>query len=422
MPTVVLAVLAAVLLKAACEATLLALARSRAKTLGAGAVPPEASAAFADDAAFAKAMAYSATKARDGLLGEIWSGAITVALLLGAAAALHGALTGWLGAGSAWREALAALAFFLAVGALELPLSVWSTFGTEAKFGFNRTTPGLWVADQLKGLAVGVVLGLALLTPCAWFLQKFPSSWWLWAWAAFAAFQVLAAGLLTVVLLPLFNKLTPLEDGALKERLLGLASRAGFAAQSVQVMDGSKRSAHANAFFAGFGRMRRIVLFDTLITQLSPEELEAVLAHEIGHWKRGHILKTMTLGVLGSLPVFALAGWLSRRPDLLADFGFKLVPDATHAPFGALVPLFALALGPVLYWLAPLTNGLSRKHEYEADAYAAGLTGGPSALTGALRKLYAANSGNPLPHPAYALFHHSHPTLPERESALKRAE
>lgn len=420
MPTAVLVVIAAVLLKVAVETALLALARSRATALRAGAVPPEARAAFADDAAFRKAMDYSAAKSRDGIVGELWGGAVTLAMVLGGAAALHGVVSGPDGSGPVWREALAALAFFLTVSALETPIGLWGTFRTEAKFGFNRTTPALWLADMAKGLAVGVALGMALLTPCAWFLKQFPTTWWLWAWLAFSAFRVLAAGVLTVVLLPLFNKLSPLEDGALKERLLGLARRAGFAARSVQVMDGSRRSAHANAFFAGFGRMRRIVLFDTLLTQLAPEELEAVLAHEIGHWKRGHILKTMTLGVLGSLPVFALAGWLSRRPDLLADFGFRLPADGATAPFGALVPLFTLALAPVLYWLAPLANGLSRKHEYEADAYAAGLTGGPAALTGALRKLYAANSGNPLPHPAYALFHHSHPTLPERESALNR--
>ncbi len=418
MSSVVLAALAAVLLKGVCEITLLALARSRAKKLRAGPVPEVARATFPDDADWNKAMDYSAAKSRDAIAAELWSTGITVALLLGGAAALHAAVSGILGAGPAWREASVTLVFFILLSLLELPFDLWGTFGTESKFGFNKSTPGLWIVDKLKGLAVAVVLGLALLTPCARFLQKFPGSWWLAAWITFAGFQILAAGLLAVILLPLFNKFTPLEDGELKERLLGLAKRAGFAASSVQVMDGSKRSAHANAFFAGFGAMRRIVLFDTLIARLSPAELEAVLAHEIGHWKRGHILKTMVLGVFGSLPVFALAGWLSHRPDIFRDFGFVLPAETTVVPFGALIPLLALVITPVLYWLGPLTNGLSRKHEYEADAYAAGITGGPAALTGALRKLYAANSGNPMPHPAYALFHHSHPTLPEREAAL----
>lgn len=418
----VLAALAAVLLKGVCETTLLALARRRAKTLRAAPVPAVARAAFPDDADWNKAMDYSAAKSRDAGVAEIWNTGVTIALLLGGAAALHAGVSGILGAGPAWREATVTLVFFIALGLLDLPFDLWGTFGTETKFGFNKSTPGLWIADKLKGLAVGLVLGLALLTPCAWFLQKFPEHWWLAAWAAFAGFRILAAGLLTVVLLPLFNKLTPLADGELKDRLLGLAKRAGFAASSVQVMDGSKRSAHANAFFAGFGGMRRIVLFDTLVAQLSPAELEAVLAHEIGHWKRGHILKTMAIGVLGSLPVFAIAGGLSHRPDIFRDFGFAIPAEAGAVPFGALVPLLALVIAPVLYWLGPLTNGLSRKHEYEADAYAAGITGGPAALTGALRKLYAANSGNPLPHPAYALFHHSHPTLPEREAALTGRE
>lgn len=414
------AALAVVVLKSGCEITLLALARSRALRLGAGAVPTEARAAFPDDGAFRKAMTYSAAKSRDALVSEIWGAIVAVALIAGLAGLIHAKVGAFTGGGTAWREAACAVALFIVIGLADLPSELWSTFGTETKFGFNKSGPALWIADKLKGLAVGLVIGFALLTPFAWFLQKAPDAWWLFAWGVFALFQLLAAGLLTVVLLPLFNKLTPLADGELKSRLLGLAGRAGFAAGSVQVMDGSKRSAHANAFFAGFGRMRRIVLFDTLIAQLSPAELEAVLAHEIGHWKRGHIFKTMALVILGSLPVFAFAGWLSHRPDIFRDFGFAVPADATVVPFGALLPLLAIVAAPVLYWLAPFTNGLSRKHEYEADAYAAELTGGPEELAGALRKLYAANSGNPLPHPAYALFHHSHPTLPEREAAMNR--
>lgn len=405
------AAVAAVAIKAGCEITLLAFARRRALDLQAGPVPEEAAAAFPVDADFRKAMAYSAEKARDAIVVEIVATLVTLGLLAGGAAALRGVFGDLK---SVWAEALATVGFFAIVGLADIPGEVWSTFRTEAKFGFNKTTPGLWAGDKLKGLALGAILGTALLAPCAWFLGAFPQTWWLYAWAAFAVFQILAAGWLAVILLPLFNKLTPLGNGPLRERLLGLAERAGFAAASVQVMDGSKRSAHANAFFAGFGRMRRIVLFDTLIAQLSPTELEAVLAHEIGHWKRGHIFKMMAGGVLGSLPVFALAGVVSRRPDITADFGFA------QGGFASVVILLALVLPAFLYWLAPLTNGLSRKHEYEADRYAAELTGGPVALAGALRKLYAANSGNPLPHPAYALFHHSHPSLPERERALGR--
>ena len=418
MSAVVIAVLLAILIKSAGEITLLSLSLARVRTLRRGPIPPQARECFADEDAFRKAMDYSAAKTRDGLLGELWTGALAIIMVLGGAAALHGVMASMFGSGGVWKEALAAIVFFMTLGLLEAPISLMSTFGTETRFGFNRTNPGLWVIDQLKGLAVGVTLAFALLTPCAWFLQKLPGTWWMFAWIAFVLFRFLAAGLLSVVLLPLFQKLTPLEDGPLKQGLLELARKADFPASAILVMDGSRRSAHANAFFAGFGRMRRIVLFDTLVAQLSREELEAVLAHEIGHWKRGHILKGMVVSTLVALPLFGLAGWISARPDLAVAFGYGIAPDATHTPFGALLPLLALALAPVLYWLSPLANGISRKHEFEADAYAAGLTGGPDALVRALTKLYSANSSNPLPHPAYALFHHSHPSLPERKAAL----
>lgn len=405
----VIVALAAIACKSGCEIALLVAARRRARELQAGPVPEEAAAAFPIDADFRKAMAYSSEKSRDGIVAEITGFAVTAGLLLGGAALLRNAFGE---AGSAWSEALVVFGFFTITGLADIPAELWGTFRTEAKFGFNKTTPKLWIIDRMKGLFVGFLIVVPLLAAGAWFLKMFPKSWWIFAWAAFSVFQILAAGLLTVVLLPLFNKLTPLAEGPLKERLLALARRAGFAASAVLVMDGSKRSSHANAFFAGFGRMRRIVLFDTLVEQLEDRELEAVLAHEIGHWKRGHILKAMALGVFGSLPVFALAGYVSTRPDILADFGF------VHTGFATPVILLALTLPAVLYWLSPLTNGLSRMNEFEADAYASEITGGPAALVGALRKLYAANSGNPLPHPAYALFHHSHPTLPERERAL----
>ncbi len=407
--------------KAAVEITLLTLARRHALTLRAAAdMPAGVASVFTDRAAYDKAMDYSAAKSRDAIAGELVEAALTTALLLGGAAWVTGGFGALIGRGDAWREALVALGVFTAVGLAEIPLELWGTFRTEARFGFNRTTPRLWLTDKLKGALIGLPLMAALLTPLAWFLNRAPDTWWIWACGTLVGFQLLAAGVLPALLLPVFNKLTPPADPALGERLLALARRAGFPATAVLVMDGSRRSAHANAFFTGFGRMRRIVLFDTLVEKLEPAELEAVLAHEIGHWKRGHIARTMALAAACTVPVFAVAGWFSARPEFLRELGFAIPAGATATPFGDLIPVFATLAGAALFWLTPPRNALSRRHEYEADAYAAELCGGPGPLVNGLRKLYAANSGNPLPHPAYALFHHSHPTLPEREHALTR--
>jgi len=216
------------------------------------------------------------------------------------------------------------------------------------------------------------------------------------------------------LILPLFNKLTPLPEGELRTRLLALGDRTGFRAQTIEVMDGSKRSAHSNAFFTGFGRWRRIVLFDTLIAQLTPEELEAVLAHEIGHYRRGHIPKTLALAAATMFAGFAVIAWLARSPWFNAAFGF---------PPGELAPaflLFGLLSGAATFWCSPLTNLLSRKHEYEADAFARAAVGGAGPMVGALRKLAQKNLSNLTPHPWFSAFFHSHPTLVEREAALAK--
>jgi STE24 endopeptidase len=218
-----------------------------------------------------------------------------------------------------------------------------------------------------------------------------------------------------VIILPLFYKLTPLPEGSLRERLTGLADRTQFRAQSIQVMDGSKRSQHSNAFFTGFGRLRKIVLFDTLIAQLSEPELEAVLAHEIGHYKRKHILKLLAWSALSSLAAFYVLAWLAKQEWFYRAFGF--------AP-GNITPallVFALLAGTITFWLSPLQNRWSRRFEYEADAFARQAMGEPDPLIGALRKLHEKNLSNLTPHPAYSGFYYSHPTLLERERALTAA-
>jgi STE24 endopeptidase len=223
-----------------------------------------------------------------------------------------------------------------------------------------------------------------------------------------------------VLILPLFNKLTPLPDGSLRERLLALATRTRFRAASIQVMDGSKRSKHSNAFFTGFGRFRKIVLFDTLITQLSEPELEAVLAHEIGHWRKRHIPKLLTLSALGSLLAFLFIGWLAGQPWFGGAFGFTTGGELafTLAGITPTLLLFILLSGVVMFWFGPLGHWLTRRYEYEADAYAKNIIGQAEPLVGALRKLNEKNLSNLTPHPLYSSFYYSHPTLLERERAL----
>jgi STE24 endopeptidase len=266
--------------------------------------------------------------------------------------------------------------------------------------------------DHAKGLLLAVALGypftVLVLKIVAWAAQW----WWLWAWGALLVLQLLMLVLAPVIILPLFNKFTPLPEGSLRERLLALGRKTAFPSGNIQVMDGSKRSRHSNAFFTGFGRFRKIVLFDTLIAQLSEPELEAVLAHEIGHYKKRHIVKILAWSALASLAGLYVVSLLMRQQWFYRAFGFE-----PGRPAAALL-LFALLSGGVTFWLSPIANLWSRRHEYEADAYAVQITGGVSSLTGALRKLNEKNLSNLTPHPVFSAFYYSHPTLHERERAL----
>jgi STE24 endopeptidase len=266
--------------------------------------------------------------------------------------------------------------------------------------------------DRLKGLGLGLVLGYPLLWLVLKLVEWMGPSWWLWAWGALLGFQLLMAVLAPVLILPLFNKFTPLPQGSLRERLLALAERTRFRARSIQVMDGSKRSRHSNAFFTGLGSYRKVVLFDTLIEQLAEPELEAVLAHEIGHFKKKHIPKTLAAAALGSLAGFYLVSLLSGQEWFYRAFGFEP---------GNMVPallLFGLLSGVATFWLSPLAHWWSRRYEYQADAFAAQAMREPGPLIGALRKLNEKNLSNLTPHPLYSGFYYSHPTLLERERAL----
>ncbi|MDR0352469.1 MAG: M48 family metallopeptidase [Opitutaceae bacterium] len=382
--------------------------------------PPAPVAAIMDAATSGKAAAYTLAKGRLGRVELAWDALVLAALLLsGALPRVYYALcpvyvddVGAVGAWFWWSRVVFLIGAGIALSLFSLPLDWWGQFRLEQRFGFNKSTPGLWVADKIKGLALSVVIGAPVLWVLLWLARLAGGAWWAWGFVFVFGFQLLMLVLYPKFILPLFNKLTPLPDGELRTRLMALAERSGFRASTIQVMDGSKRSGHSNAYFTGFGRFRRIVLFDTLIGQLAPEELEAVLAHEVGHYKRGHIPKMLAVSAAMMLGGFALIAWLAGSAWFNPAFGF---------PAGDLAPaflLFALLGGAVTFWLTPLGNLLSRKHEYEADAFAREVMGGPAPLVGALRKLARENLSNLTPHPWFSGFYYSHPTLVEREAAL----
>jgi len=366
----------------------------------AGAVP-DAFNGIIDPATYKKSVDYTLAKSRFGQVQDVYG---TLVLLLILFCGVLPWAFGWFSAAlgsSAWAMAAFLLAAGLAMSLPGLPLDWYAQFRLEEKFGFNTTTPKIWWSDRLKGLAL--VLHL---------VKRTGSWWWLWAWGAVLAFQSVLMVLAPVLILPLFNKFTPLPEGSLRERLLGLARRTEFTARNIQVMDGSKRSRHSNAFFTGFGRFRKIVLFDTLIQQLTEPELEAVLAHEIGHFKKKHIPKMLIFSALSSLAGFYVVSVLARQDWFYRAFGFE-PGNVTPA-----LLLFAMLSGVVTFWFSPLAHWWSRRYEYQADAFAAKVMNEPRSLIGALRKLNEKNLSNLTPHPVYSGFYYSHPAMLERERAL----
>lgn len=384
----------------------------------AGAVP-EAFRESIDPEAYAKSIAYTVAKTRFGLVQSLFDALVlAVVLLSGFLAALYAGLSGTFGSGI-WGQGLVLFTIAVLLGLPGLPFDWWHTFRLEARFGFNKSTVGLWWTDKLKGLLIGFVIGYPLLVLLIYLVGAAGSLWWVWGFVVFFSFQLIMVVVYPMFIMPLFNKLVPMEAGELKDRLFALADRTGFKAQTILVMDGSKRSGHSNAFFAGFGRFRRIVLFDTLIEQMDAEELEAVLAHEIGHYKLGHIPKMLVLAALSTLGMFALLGWLAEASWFVAAFGFGQESADQIVP---VLLLFSLLSGLVTFWLSPLGSRWSRKHEYEADAFAREAMGGAAPLSRALRKLHTKNLSNLTPHPLYSGFYYSHPTLLEREAALQKPQ
>ena len=312
---------------------------------------------------------------------------------------------------------IALVAAFVAIGAVfDLPFEWYSTFRLEQRFGFNRTTLGLWVIDTLKGIAVAVVVGLPILAGVLWIMAATGSAWWLFAWLAWLAIIVVAQVVVPSFIAPLFNRFDELEDESLKARVQALMARAGFvAAKGLFVMDGSRRSAHANAYFTGFGKAKRVVFFDTLLARLGAGEVEAVLAHELGHFKLHHIRKRMVAMAALSLAFFAVLGWLSVRSWFFTGLG--VMPNLT-LPNDALALLLLMLVVSVLgVFITPVMSGWSRRDEFEADAFATRHADGRD-LASALLKLHEDNASTLTPDPVYARFYYSHPPAVERLAAL----
>ncbi|EJE50101.1 Zn-dependent protease with chaperone function [Acidovorax sp. CF316] len=378
-------------------------------------------AAFAERiplAAHQKAADYTVTKARLGMLEMALGAAVLMGwTLLGGLDALNQALVAAMGGGM-WQQLALLVAFAAISGLIDLPLSLYQTFVVEERFGFNKMTLRLWLADALKGLLVSALIGLPIAALILWLMGAAGPLWWLWAWGFWMGFNLLLMVIYPTFIAPLFNKFQPLEDESLKERVTALMQRCGFSAKGLFVMDGSRRSAHANAYFTGFGAAKRVVFYDTLLRQLAPGEVEAVLAHELGHFKHRHIVQRIVAMFAMSLVGFALLGWLSNQVWFYTGLGVR--PNISFDPALAAAPndalallLFMLAVPVFTFFISPLFARQSRRHEFQADAYAVAQASGAD-LSSALLKLYEDNASTLTPDPVYVKFYYSHPPATER--------
>jgi len=365
-----------------------------------------------------KAADYTVAKTRFGLWAALWNTLVLTGFtLLGGLQALSTALLHATGPGMV-HQILLVVAFAIVSGALDLPFSYYRQFVLEERFGFNKMTVGLWVADAVKGALVGAAIGLPLLWVVLTLMDKTGALWWLYAWLVWSGFQLLMMVLYPTVIAPLFNKFTPLTDDKLKDRIEGLMTRVGFAAKGLFVMDGSKRSAHGNAYFSGFGANKRIVFFDTLLSRLAPEEIEAVLAHELGHFKLKHIIKRIAVLFALSLAFLALLGWLKTQVWFYTGLG--VVPQLGQSNDAMALLLFSLVLPVFTFPFSPLTSITSRKHEFEADAFAASHSDARD-LVSALVKMYEDNASTLTPDPIHSAFYDSHPPASVRIRQLRLA-
>ncbi len=364
-----------------------------------------------------KAADYTIAKTRLGLIEVAMGTAIVLGwTLLGGLDALNAATMRMAGPGMVQQLTLL-VGFALIGGLIDLPMSWYQTFVLEERFGFNKMRLGLWLADLLKSALVGAVIGVPLVWLVLWLMGATGPRWWLWAWSVWIGFNLLLLLIYPTFIAPMFNKFKPLDDEALKSRVTALMQRCGFAAKGLFVMDGSKRSAHANAYFTGFGAAKRVVFYDTLLSKLSAGEVDAVLAHELGHFKHRHVIKRIASMFALSLGAFALLGWLSSQAWFYTALGVR--PNlVASAPNDALALLLFMLVAPAFgFFMSPVFAQISRKHEFEADAYAVSQTNHQD-LSAALLKLYEDNASTLTPDPVYATFYYSHPPATERLSRL----
>ncbi len=334
--------------------------------------------------------------------------------LLGGLQALYSWLFQITGGGMTLQIGLL-VAFAVISGLIELPFDYYRQFVLEQTFGFNRMTPRLFLVDLIKGVLLAAIIGLPLVWVLLTLMDKAGEWWWLYAWICWSAFQLLMLVLYPTVIAPMFNKFTPLDDDGLRVRIEGLMQRAGFASKGLFVMDGSKRSSHGNAYFSGFGAAKRIVFFDTLLSRLAPQEIEAVLAHELGHFKLKHIVKRMALMFALSFGFLALLGYLKGQPWFYAGLGVD--PSLAGGSDAMALLLFVMVLPLFTFFLSPLMSVSSRKHEYEADAFAVQHTNAAD-MVSALVKLYQDNAATLTPDPLYSAFYDSHPPASLRVGKL----
>jgi STE24 endopeptidase len=370
----------------------------------------------APDEASVRRVSYTAARGRLALWSGTASMCAAVALAMSGGLGLlddlvrripvHGSLQGTIFVALAW----------LVLGIVSLPFSLFATFAIEERFGFNRTTPRLYLLDMLKSLGIAGLIGAPVLTALFWFVGRAGSFWWLWAFGATSLLQLAMLVLSPLVVEPLFNRFSPLPEGTLKDRILALAARLGFSAKGIFVADGSRRSSHSNAYFTGIGRAKRIVLLDTLVSADTEEQIVSVLAHEIGHERLRHLWKSIGWSVPIQLVGFWVISLALRWQPLYRAFGLG------HESLHALLVILAIGAGPLAFLLQPLAAGLSRRHEREADRFAVRAMGSAAGLKAALVQLSRDNLSDPSPHPLYQLFHASHPGLRERIDALDRVE
>jgi STE24 endopeptidase len=373
---------------------------------------PEAFAGEIPLASHRTAADYTVAKGRIDLFEIPFDALVVLALTLGGGLS---AIDAWLRpfAGDGLLHGVALIGMVVLItSALSLPASVYRTFVIEQRFGFNKMTPGMFIADLARSALLGTALGLPLLAAVLWLMGAMGELWWLYVWGVWVAFNLTVLAIYPTFIAPLFNKFSPLQDQALETRVRTLLARCGFQAQGLFVMDGSRRSSHGNAYFTGLGRSKRIVFFDTLLSRLTPEEIEAVLAHELGHFKLRHVAKRILWTFAASLVFLGLLAWLAARPWFYSALG------AGEPSTAMALLLFFTVLPAFTFLMSPLFSWYSRRHEFEADHYAA-LHAQASDLVHALVKLYKDNAATLTPDPVHSMFYDSHPPAAIRIARLR---